>query len=263
MIPGSMSLGFVFVLVLALFSLYGCNDGIKMDSQWCTESIQIDGDVSEWPETNQYFAKKPNVLIAVLNDRDNIYIRLLTRSKTTQLMILRDGLTIWIDESGRNEKKFGLHFPLVKETHESNDIHNHKPENTLQEIIKDGHYSMALLESSVGGHHSRIVSGPEAAKMGFQAHLGVNLDYLVYELQIPNRTSPDNNIVSIGFESGETQKRPDMDRPDGGMPGGPNGPPGGRPPKGGMPGGSPHGNAPPESLQMWATVKLVNAPEVP
>ncbi len=276
MITGNMGLGFILLLALTLFSLYGCNEEVKLVSQWRTEPISIDGDISEWPDSGSYLIQDSTLLISVLNDASHIYIRLLTKDHDMQSSILRDGLSIWIDEAGNNEKKGGICFPVAEEHNNNDDGHmrpgepkdNISEQSPLQRVNTEKDYSLAILKGDVGGHHRQVVSTSEAAQMGIRAHLGVKLNFLIYELQLPFSSSSQEHTISIGFESGGPQNNPYMGHPPTGQMarGGPGGPPPDGPPMGG--GGIPPNGGPPakdrqESLQLWATVTLMDKPAKP
>jgi hypothetical protein len=52
------------------------------------------------------------LLYCLSNDNDNIYIDLKCDNPSKQLMILREGLIIWIDMDNKSLKKLGVRFPL-------------------------------------------------------------------------------------------------------------------------------------------------------
>src|SRR5579863_10004437 len=49
---------------------------------------------------------------AVSNDKENLYITVETGDPATQLKILRQGLTVWIDKTGGKEEETAINFPI-------------------------------------------------------------------------------------------------------------------------------------------------------
>lgn len=263
MIPGKISLGFVAVVSLLSLFLSGCDEPVTLKSQWPAEPIHIDGDGSEWPATGTYFEKKSHVLISVMNDSRNIYIRLLTQSKESQMMFLQGGFTIWLDETGSKEKKFGIQYPLAVKQPTHGSMRDHKPRESMAEILEDSQQLLSILTDENDPQQEQTLSMSEASKMGIYPRLGIHHNHLIYELQLPRNTVPQNNSVTIGFESGKLAKPPAMDFPGGMPPGGRGGPPGGGPPGGGPPGGNSPDKNHPEPLALWITVLLEDAPDTP
>ncbi len=143
----------VWMFPIALIFLYGC-DTVELQSQWATEPVVIDGNAGEWPEKSHYLEEKSKVLVTVLNDEKNLYIRLLTRNEATQKMFLRAGLTTWIDYSGGNGKKFGVKFPLAR--HKNGQVSpspDHKPRNSMQDIFEESQYRLAIVHQENHSEH--------------------------------------------------------------------------------------------------------------
>lgn len=256
MIPGGRRMDLLIVLLLAVLPIYGCDEAVTLESQWRTVPITIDGDGAEWPDTRQYFEKKSNVLISVMNDDDNIYVRLLMRSKETQRMFLQAGFITWIDDTGGSEKKFGVQFPLAKENPMQGNMPDYKQRNSMQEVLEDSLQSLSVLDTE--NSPARSISMAEAAEKGIYACLGMTPGYMVYELQVPIKAAAENKLIGIGFETGKVEKPSEREPPRGGgeMRSGMGGPP---PPRGGG-GGRPSGGGPAEPFAMWATVQLVENP---
>jgi len=64
-------------------------------------------------ETNDYKpVGKSGLFCLISNDNDNIYIDMKVEDRKIQNRILTEGLTIWIDMDGREERKMGIRFPL-------------------------------------------------------------------------------------------------------------------------------------------------------
>lgn len=150
MIPVSTRTTCLFIILLATIPLTGCNE-VEMQSQWRTKPIAMDGSRAGWPEDVQYFDKDSKMHVSIMNDENNLYIRLLTRSETTKRMFLRAGFTIWIDDTGDTEKNFGVQFRLPDKAgcREPYRIINQEPvsKKILQTVSTTWPFSMDLEEN--------------------------------------------------------------------------------------------------------------------
>ncbi len=239
----------LFIFFIAAFALTGC-DKVELQSQWRTHPIIIDGSNTDWTEDSPYFDKNSRILISILNDEDDLYIRLLTRSETTRRIFLRTGFTVWIDDTGDTEKKFGIQFPLPRQRLTGKALTDHKPRTGMQESLIDSRYNLAILNDESGNRQTIPLT--RAAEMGIQVRLGMKQGYLIYELKIPVTWPQENRTLGIGFETGTIEK------PSGNGRGGRGGGGGGRGKKGGKSGQ--YGDRRPEPVEIWAKVHLAARP---
>ncbi|UOQ99548.1 hypothetical protein MUN81_08660 [Hymenobacter sp. 5317J-9] len=71
----------------------------------------IDGLATDWTDSLRYDPGS-KLQYQVLNDGRHVYLRLKAADLATQARILRLGLTVWLDTTGRNQHQFGVHYPL-------------------------------------------------------------------------------------------------------------------------------------------------------
>jgi hypothetical protein len=71
----------------------------------------VDGLATEWTDSLHYDPTS-KLQYQVLNDGRAVYLRLKAADPATQAKIVRLGLTVWLDTTGRNQHQFGVHFPL-------------------------------------------------------------------------------------------------------------------------------------------------------
>ncbi|MBF9221013.1 hypothetical protein [Hymenobacter ruricola] len=71
----------------------------------------IDGLATDWTDSLRYDPGS-KLQYQVLNDGRQVYLRLKSANPATQAKIVRLGLTVWLDTTGRNQHQFGVHFPL-------------------------------------------------------------------------------------------------------------------------------------------------------
>ncbi|GAB3849019.1 hypothetical protein GCM10028822_12780 [Hymenobacter terrigena] len=71
----------------------------------------VDGLATEWTDSLHYDPTS-KLQYQVLNDGRAVYLRIKAADPTTQAKIVRLGLTVWLDTTGRNQHQFGVRFPL-------------------------------------------------------------------------------------------------------------------------------------------------------
>jgi hypothetical protein len=86
----------------------------KLPGTWQAQPITIDGDSKDWPAPYPEYNSKASLGYAVSNDKDNLYITVETGDQATQLKILRNGLTVWIDKTGDKEQVTAINYPLPR-----------------------------------------------------------------------------------------------------------------------------------------------------
>ncbi|AGF77350.1 hypothetical protein UWK_00772 [Desulfocapsa sulfexigens DSM 10523] len=236
------------LIPLVTISLVGCNE-VELQSQW-TEPISLNGRDAAWPENPQYFDENSRVRVSMMNDEDSLYIRLLSRNQVTNMMLLRTGFTVWLDDTGENRKTFGLQFPLARQNLIPGRMSDHKTRNGMEEMLEDTQYSLAIL-SGVEETRQTLPTN-KAEEMGIYVRLGMQQGYLVYELKVPLTYSKKNNTIGVGLETGKPEK-PSGKVSSGGGRGGRGGGGGGKKMggKGGAQGGGSH-----EPIEIWAKVYL-------
>jgi hypothetical protein len=86
---------------------------------WQSPPVKADGIPSEWSGRLRMYDNASDMYFAISNDLDNLYIRVKTKNKQTQMQILRYGLQVWIDTSGRNKEVTGFQFPFYQHSRKS------------------------------------------------------------------------------------------------------------------------------------------------
>lgn len=83
-----------------------------MPGTWQAEPVTIDGDSKDWPSPYPNYDAKAMVAYATSNDKYNLYITMETGDELTQIKILKQGMTIYIDTTGKKEQTFAINYPL-------------------------------------------------------------------------------------------------------------------------------------------------------
>ena len=100
-------------MLLAPALLLACHRSPQADSasRFAPAAPTIDGLAADWTDSLRYDSGS-KLQYQVLNDGRMVYLRLKAADPTTQAKIIRQGLTVWLDTTGRHQQQFGVHYPL-------------------------------------------------------------------------------------------------------------------------------------------------------
>ena len=101
-------LSIIPVLFLFLF-ITGCKS-FKLDSTFSAQPIEINGNYSDWEKIPALYFEEQNILLAVCNDTNNLYLAFRFRDPKWLMAINRTGLTIWLDSTGKKKEQFGVKY---------------------------------------------------------------------------------------------------------------------------------------------------------
>ncbi|RED92198.1 hypothetical protein [Marinoscillum furvescens] len=96
----------IFALILTACSLTACTQ-LPVH-----QSIQANTPAADAPAT--YYNKDSQLTYKITHDDDSIYLTLSTANAATQARILRGGLSVWIDPSGKKKQALGFSYPVVE-----------------------------------------------------------------------------------------------------------------------------------------------------
>lgn len=110
-------LSIVFLSISYLVVAGGCKSSkgsntSRLPGMWQVQPIVVDGSNKDWPSPYPEYDEKAQLGYAVTNDKDNLYITVETGDQATQLKILRNGLTVWIDKSGGKDEVTAINYPI-------------------------------------------------------------------------------------------------------------------------------------------------------
>ncbi len=215
-------------------------------------NIKVDGNASEWESALFYYDSDVKIVYALANDSAALYICLKVLGEEQQMMILHNGLEVWIDPSGKKNKVAGIMCPLNSPrlgNQRSMLKPGEKPDQQkmiLQSILLVKEMTLTGFKEEIDGtrHMDYNVTGIKIA---------LSLDstgVLVYEAKIPFSVFKNDIRSAKSISLGCIIPAMDMPPMSGdGMPGG-NGSEGGRngggrSGGGGMPGGNMQGGGMP------------------
>src|SRR6266404_1172777 len=210
----------VQLTVIWLCLLAGCNSG-EFKSHWRMQEIVIDGNNAEWQDSLTYFLEDKQTSVGFLNDDHYLYVCLISANRDLQRQAMRQGLTLWFDREGNEEKKFGMRCPLrsgrplgrpgdEEGRGEGTRSENDRPSDIQNDNTPAGANEVEIFGSGEGDH--RRMTMAEAG--GIEARLRMMNDLLVYEMRMPlNGSHPytigtkPGALLGVGIESIRGQER--------------------------------------------------------
>jgi uncharacterized membrane protein YgcG len=118
-IKKSIPYTFSLIIVLSFAGFIACktskHSSTHLPGTWQAQPIVVDGYNNDWPSPYPEYDEKALLGYAVSNDSKNLYITIETGDPATQLKILHNGLTIWLDKTGGRNAVTAINFPLQDE----------------------------------------------------------------------------------------------------------------------------------------------------
>ncbi|MEQ9168564.1 MAG: hypothetical protein RLO12_20060, partial [Fulvivirga sp.] len=87
-------------------------------SKWQDKPIVVDGELEEWSnglspmKEGIYYDKTTKLAYAVSNDEKNIYLFFRIVDQTMQMKVLKTGLLVSIDTTGKMKKSPSINYPI-------------------------------------------------------------------------------------------------------------------------------------------------------
>jgi hypothetical protein len=270
----------LFLLALSnLILLVGCKTQ-EVQTHWSEEPVQVDGEMTEWASGSTVYFEDPGVQLGLRNDNQNLYILFRFNNQAWARAIRMGGVTLWLDNSGKKKKDFGIRYtggpPLselqkMRPSSEGGFRESLTPEQEqrLAEMEKATADQITVIDKKSNQELTMRADGSGGPAVCFASPQGT----YTYEFSIPLEKS-DVFDYGIGAQPGQTiclglewggmskaNRQKMMEGMGGGMGGGPPGGMGGGPP-GGMGGGrgGGHRGGPgmqtPEEQELWVKTQL-------
>ncbi len=157
---------------------------------------------------------------------------------------------MWIDNAGGTEKKFGLQFPLARESQMRGSMPDHTPRNGMEEMVADSRYNLAILNGPEETRQTMPTS--KAGEIGIYVRLEMQQGYLIYELKVPLTGIENNKTIGVGFETEKIARPSGKGSSSGGRGGMGRG--GGGKKMGGK--GGAQGGGSPKPIEIWVKVHM-------
>lgn len=105
---------FFTIILMSVLILTGCGS-LKLSSRWLNNEIKIDGRIQDWKDGLVYVEKK-KVSFGLVNDDRFLYMCLVSGDRSVQMRIIRQGLNLWFDLRGGDNKVIGIKYPVGHRT---------------------------------------------------------------------------------------------------------------------------------------------------
>jgi hypothetical protein len=217
--------------ILLLLLIQGCKRDAEIMSLWRAQEIIVDGDGSEWQD-NVYYINEKSVSIGAKNDSTDLYLLLQTTDPRIKQLIMRNGLTVWINAEGKKKKSFGIRYPLGlnERLHfRSYDIPGYRDRDEA-DLLRDQFIKMLAEIELTGPGDDEINKFSKLNPYGIAVGITDTSGSMIYELKIPMvaTTGSDyqlgdapGDVIRVGFETGAIERPEGMRRNSGtGMGGG-------------------------------------------
>lgn len=181
----------------------------------------MDGSNADWPSPYPEYDDKAMLGYCVSNDKDNLYITVETGDPATQLKILKEGLTVWIDRKGEKNEETAINYPVPESATGGGAQSGDRPRNN--------HFSGGQGGSREDQQRLELedrvrAAMPKANQYSLQGFKSCNLQYGVSEqdscgIQVKMTLDSMNELVweaRVPFRS--FYFKPEISRPDKGRP---------------------------------------------
>jgi hypothetical protein len=197
-----------FLLLITSCSILvnGCSSGFKLMSDWQAHEMNISGTDAQW-QRGLYYDKGSDMVYGVRNDENFVYLFLKTQNRSTQMQIMRQGLTVWFDRENGKNQTFGIHYPIQRRGPRDGGMPD-TIEERLHSFLDQEFPEMEIL----GPKKEDVQQFSALESPGIQVKLGRTREALIYECRVPlKKTSghpfaiepKSSNQIGIEFETGD------------------------------------------------------------
>ncbi len=175
----------------AFLFLAGCSHKLAPSGHYQNTPVAADGDPSDWKLPLRFTNESYTLQYNVTNDNSNFYICVIARDVTTQLRVLRAGMTIWFDPKGAKNKDISLYYPQRKQPDPADFRSRNNPttasgaDNGIwrEELLRQSDYygTAGFLQIDNG----QFAVADTKAPLHLAMKLNNNDSMLVYELVVP------------------------------------------------------------------------------
>lgn len=148
---------------------------------WQAKPVNVDGDDAEWAIPLRFYDNTSKLQYTVTNDNSNLYLCIRATDEQSQAKIIRAGMQVWIDTTGKNKHQVGILYPISNpEKGAKPSTASHSMEKRLTEL---NDVQLTGFKASVAGLTSVLDHSAVNLKMKMD-----NKGILIYELMIPFKT---------------------------------------------------------------------------
>ena len=201
-------------ILLVLLIVASCSSSVYQGTLQ-SKPVVIDGIPNDWPLPLRYIDTKSGMQYIVTNDETNLYVCMRATEQPLQMKIVKSGLQLWIDPSGKSKETAGIKFPLggnmVRQPAPKNiqpeSLQKNEPGKTDQARYFQPEGAQITLTGFKAGYNGTFIA---SELKGIKA--AINWDehnIMTYELAIPIRSFynldaeklKDNPVFGISFKT--------------------------------------------------------------
>ncbi|HWY38756.1 MAG TPA: hypothetical protein VNY73_09370 [Bacteroidia bacterium] len=101
-----------YPILLLLLVIFGCSPAVITRLNWQSAPVVADGRLTEWQAPLRFYDPDTKLNYVVSNDKENLYVCIRAADEQSQMKIIRGGMQVWIDTTGKKKKQVGISFPL-------------------------------------------------------------------------------------------------------------------------------------------------------
>jgi hypothetical protein len=259
--------------------LAGCKTQ-EAQTHWSAAPVQVDGEMTGWDGMPTNYFEDLGAQLGLCNDSENLYILFRFSNQTWLRAIRMGGVTLWLDNSGKKKKDFGIRYtggPSLSELQKLGMFSGGgfrerltpEQQQHLAEMEKATADQITVIDKKNNQEMTMRADGSGGPAACFASPQGV----YTYEFSIPLEKGDvfdcgigagPGQVICLGLEWGGMSKEDRanmMKRMGGGPPGGMGGGRGGGD-RGGMGGGRGGPRMqPPEKQELWVKTQLASPSE--
>ena len=260
----------LFILAGSIL-LVGCKTQ-EVQTNWSAEPVKVDGEMTEWPGGSTVYFEDLGVQLGLRNDNQNLYLLFRFSDQAWARAIRMGGVTLWLDNSGKKKKDFGIRYaggPPLSEPQKMvtpsrggfRETMTAEQQQRLRDMEEAAADQITVIDRKSNQEIALPPDGSDGPAVCFASPQGI----YTYEFSIP--LAKDNVFdcgigaqpgqeICLGLEWGGMSKEDRQKMMRGMGPGRGDGPPGGT---GGGRGGGPRsgpGMRAPEKQELWVKIQL-------
>jgi len=265
----------LFLALVWLILILNCKTQ-KMPARWSKKPIEVDGQQADWDNTSIGYFEDMGVQLGLCNDTERLYVIFRFSDPRWAQAILMGGVTLWLDNSGKKNKDFGIRYSGGPSLSVLQNLGKggfwDKLTSEQKERLMDKQTSMADQVTVVYKEKDQGIALPADGSSGPAVAFADTQNIYTYEFSIPLKKSSvfshalgvaPGQTIGIGLEWGGMDKE-ERQRMMKGMGGGRGVPPGGGGGGRGGRGNRPGGGFRPqtqEKQEVWVKTKLALPPQ--
>jgi hypothetical protein len=182
----------LFTLIAISAAMTSYAQKFILNSLWRDSAIVVDGKPIDWDQPYRYFDSKTKLQYSVVNDDKYVYVSIRTNDDKAQMKIMRAGMDVWFDVSGKKKEIGTVSFPLKSNTKLDMNPDPNEPDQQVVEKPDVRKMKMDWAEALQTVHTQGLknvlasFSALDSVKQNIEVAISWDRDnVLTYELKVP------------------------------------------------------------------------------